>query len=106
MSFLLREQHAASPGSSLMMVARSQLNWYKTVPTGICLEISAEVQRFSACVTNSVCILFLTISIIIKNPVLIALAMKPIICKGMTSNKFYALNQKQCYVVQVEFEII
>ena len=32
-SFLLREKHEASPGSSLMMVARSQLNWYKTFPT-------------------------------------------------------------------------
>ena len=41
-----------------------------------------------------------------KNTVVIVLAMKPIICKGMTSNKFYPLNQKQCYLVQVEFEII
>ena len=87
-SFLLREKHEASPGSSLMIGIKLFLLW-------ICVEIPAEVQRFSACVTNSVCILFLIISIMTKNPVLIALAMNPVICKGMTSNKFYPLNPKQ-----------
>ena len=87
-SFLLREKHEASPGSSLMIGIKLFLLW-------LSVEIPAEVQWFSACVTNSVCILFLTISVITKNPVLFALAMKPIICKGMTSNKFYPLNQKQ-----------